>query len=105
MGISREAINRLSDKDLNNTYFDAHYNISGIEHRISYYGEEFTPQLASELAESIEVLTVARAVGRDKCLDGGENSHKFLRGTREMVPDPKRVSRAFGRLLRNKRGV
>jgi hypothetical protein len=61
-------------------------------------------ELAEELSRSRERATVARAVGRQRLLGGGPDSHRGLERV-YFGPNPKVEDRERGQDLREKRGV
>ena len=101
MGI-RRFLRRVKDEELNRVYLDGDYLGVRVENQYRQNGA-VDGDLAVELSEARIGQTVAKAVAREKLLDGAPGSHKML--LEAMQPGPKKRERWFGEGLRRKRGI
>ena len=101
MGL-RRLFSGLKDSKLQEIVFDDQITTGIAESRYKVDGG-IDPELAGRVSQLREEATVARAVGRERKLGGGPDSHGDLGIA--FNPSPKRENSLFGRVLRRKRGV
>lgn len=96
----REHMRHMGDNDLVVTYNEAHGTRVAVQSAEQNGG--VSPDLAEKYALDRQIVTQARAVGKERTIGAREDSHPYL--PESMWASPKERARHKGDRLRSRRG-